>query len=306
MNDKVRLAQIFDVYYQFIPTKASVYLKRTGINNESYFTLSDLSGVTIDATNFFSIQQEGYKIVLDDRRENFTGNGYMTVTKPIIIENNNFPIIEYPIRAESDGLFFLWLRGQTLTGTYEADILLDNKIVNSISDLVVAGDNWFWIETSIVLPDTDQHTLGIRLKRDKNKLDKIFLSKLTGTGIDPFGSGFPNTESPFFTIHMQVYKVDGSFNLLYPFFIYDYKNSIEEVVQNDWYNFNINKLDSSFNPSNVSDMSNPSIMEGLIDYSEKAALVMSASGIREDNFIVWEITENDEYNFLPSAVKVLQ
>ena len=84
-----------------------------------------------------------------------------------------------------------------------------------------------------------------------------------------------------------------------PLFIYDYKNSITEVVQDDWYNFNIKVLDKFHGHTEVS------------DFSGNYYLVMSTSGTSTSNFITWELVNNsdvgspsaEEISYPPSAIK---
>ena len=72
--------------------------------------------------------------------------------------------------------------------------------------------------------------------------------------------------------------------------MYDFKNSIDEIKQTDWYNFDISGWDIG--------------TEDFLDYSEKIALVLSSSGISNSNFVIWELVPNDEYMALPSALKI--
>ena len=293
MNEKIRLAQIFDVSSQFSPTKSSVFLKRIGVNSLDSFVLAD-DIISIDATNFLNLEQNGYKFILNDSESGFTGNGYLSLVLSTDEDNNSFPIAKYPLRAIDPSLFFLFLRGKSTSSKYEVDILIDDVIVKTIDENVIDND-WFWVETSIVLPDTNRHILGIQFKRNDIILDKIVFNTDSNPSVDPQGSGPGHSISPYFTAHMQVYKVNNNFEILQPFSIYDFKNSLDEIIQTDWYNFDINyfNIDPSFG-SNIID----------IDYSEKAALILSSSGTNENNFIVWELVDSDEYSFLPSAIKI--
>jgi hypothetical protein len=76
-----------------------------------------------------------------------------------------------------------------------------------------------------------------------------------------------------------------------PIFVYDYKNSITEVIQDDWYNFDIKVLDDTHGYVTAN------------DFHESFYLVMSVSGSNTSNFIVWELVDNDEYNAPSSAIK---
>lgn len=65
-------------------------------------------------------------------------------------------------------------------------------------------------------------------------------------------------------------------------FIYDYKNSITEIIQDDWYNFNIKVLDDTHGYTSA------------VDFTESYFLVMATSGTNTSNFITWELINNDE------------
>jgi len=290
MNDKIRLAQIFDISGQFTPTKTSVYLKRVGKNTVNYFSLSNIDeeGCTIDATNFLTLTQNDYKYVLGDTKQDFTGNGYLEISSAT--SGNLYPVANYPIKANVAGLYYIWIRGLPENRSFAINILIDGKVVSSINE-VIEENTWTWFNNSFVLPDTNEHVLGIESVNADNLIDKIYISCRDITSTIPTGDGPDHSISPYFTVHMQVYRVDNSFNIYEAFDIYDYKNSIDEIFIDDWYNFNINVIDG-----------NPTLIN--IDYSEKAALVLSASGINEENFVVWEMVDNDEYQIMPSAIRI--
>jgi hypothetical protein len=293
MASNLRLGQVFDVYNQFVPTKASVYLKRMGLNLSNYFLLSSELGerTSIDATNFYNITQGDYKYILNDNYLGYTGNGFLDIYAST--GANIYPIVNYPVKTDIPHIFYLWIRGQARNGIFNANILLDDIVIKTIRETLLIADNtWRWFDTSFVLPDTEEHRLGIQVLNRENTLDKLCLSG-TNTSVDiPTDEGFRLTTSPFFTIHMQVYRVDENYNVLNKFDVYDYKNSIDEIIQDDWYNFNIKEL-SSLSPSDSS-----------LDYSERAAIVLSSSGAYAENFVLWELVDNDEYRNEPSLIRI--
>jgi len=299
MNEKLRLAQIFDVSDLFVPTKASIFLRRVGKNEGNSFVLSD--SVVVDATNFLDIKQGINKFILNDEEDGFTGNGYLSLQSSVdslVAMQREFPIVEYPIMAETEGVYYLWLRSKFLSGIGDisslpldlVDVLIDDVVVKTISLNTSDVSNWFWLNTEIVLPDKKQHTLGVRLRNIYSVLDKIIFNIDTGSSFDPFESGPPNSVSPYFTVHMNVHKVDDDFNILSQFPIYDFKNSISEVIQTDWYNFNIESWDMG--------------TDSFLDYDQKAALIVSSSGTSNSNFFLWELVDNDEYVVSPSGLKI--
>jgi len=70
--------------------------------------------------------------------------------------------------------------------------------------------------------------------------------------------------------------------------VYDWKTTRDEIITDDWYNFNINPISSSV----------------LINFDSTYAIVLSATGGDDTNFVLWELVDNDEYLVLPSAIRV--
>ena len=244
--------------------------------------------MTFDATNFSNIRQSDHKFILNDNNDNFTGNGFLSILQSS--EGNSFPIVEYPIRAEDVDKYNIWIRcksnseNTSIYETFSGSIFLDNIKVFDFNDSV--STDWSWTKNSIILPDTQLHTLGIRFNNLNQDIDKIYITTDDSSASVPINKGPDLNDSPFITVHMQVYKVDDNLSFGSAFDIYDFKNSIDEVIQDDWYNFNINVLNN-----------------GTVDYTEKAALVLSSSGVTKNNFILWEMVYNDEYLDTPSAIK---
>ena len=157
--------------------------------------------------------------------------------------------------------------------------------------------DWQWVNTTLVLPDIVEHILGIKIKGDNVLIDKIYIEDTTNT---PYGEGPDYTLSPYFTIHMKVYnseKIDPSVSTVVTgepnlsLYIYDYKNSISEVVQDDWYNFNISVMGNTHGYTQAS------------DFDGNYFLVMAVTGYSSSNFVVWEFVKSDEYLSSISAIK---
>jgi hypothetical protein len=273
----LRLAQMFDVSNSFTPIRTSLYLKRIGTNIAGYYLL-DAGDVPIDATNFNSLAQSGNKIVIDDRTAGYTNNGYMRVQ---FVSGSNWPTIFYTVQTTTPAKFYLYLRGWSSTGTFKASILVNDVVVNIVNSVAVAA--WQWFPTNFVLPDNKEHILGIRLEENDNLLDKVEIKSLA---VSPVGTGTAINLSPFVTLHLQVYDLEN-LEPHNPLFIYDWKTTVYEVHIDDWYNFFIRSLDGS-----------------NLSFDESYALVFSASGGSKDNYVIWELVDNNEYLLLPSAIKV--
>ena len=77
-----------------------------------------------------------------------------------------------------------------------------------------------------------------------------------------------------------------------PFLIYDYKNTLTDIIQDDWYNYDINAFEGAT-------IGNPSDIDDDIMY-----LVFNISGSHSENFLIWEQENNDEAVSLPSAIRI--
>lgn len=283
-----RLAQTFSVLGQYVPTKASIYLKRVGKNISSYFLLSDIP-IIIDATNFLDLQQQANKIWFDDRVPGFTGNGYMSMNPSLDIidtEDSDFGTLLYPIKSETGRAFNLRMRIRSLTSLFRCDVLMDDEHVRTIT-VTVSQDTWTWVELSFGVPDNKIHLLGIKLKEKGNAIDKLYIDYKGALPIaDDQGPDY--TVSPYFTVHALIYSTTDNLVPSEAFFIYDYKNSIEDVRHDDWYHFNIQLLDNRL----------------TADFSGSAALVITTTGSTENNFAIWERKASDEYDAFPSLIKI--
>jgi len=212
-----RLAQEFNVDQQYVPSKASVYLKKIGANISDYWPIYNTKKAVIDATNFSTIDQaemrsvDGSSIIMfDDTLSGFTGNGYMisnTVSNNPSFEVSDFGVVNYPIKAITADTFVLWIRClSNVSRVFQAEILLDGISFRTINEEVSdpsATSAWTWINTTIVIPDTKEHILGIKIKGNDVAIDKIYTD--TSANI-PYFEGPEYSVSPYFTTHMRVYE----------------------------------------------------------------------------------------------------
>ncbi|KKM89381.1 hypothetical protein LCGC14_1249260, partial [marine sediment metagenome] len=295
----LRLAQEFNVEGEYIPSKASVYLKRIGKNINNFWTLYDDRKNVIDVTNFSSINQKSNKIIFDDTISNFTGNGYMILSPREDLEiiggrDEDFSVINFPIKSENVNRFRLLIRGLVNSPDpsgelkFKIDILLDGVLVDEINKNITYNE-WTWFDSILTIPDQNEHILGIRLKEQSNAIDKIYLDTDDSVVGSIYSQGPSYSISPYVTVHLKIHESDGK----YPaesLFIYDYKTTIDEIKNDDWYNFNINLLDNRLN--------NPSA------FSEDCFIVMSTTGGGDENFVIWEIVDSDEYIPLNSAIRI--
>jgi len=288
----LRLAQEFEVNSEYLPTKASVYLKRVGENTFNFWPIYNTQKTVIDATNFSTITKEENRVIFNDTIDGFTGNGYMVLNEDNpSISDLDYDTVNYPIRAITPDTYKLWIRCiNTINNNLEIEVLIDGNVSKTIDTLIdnpSDGLEWSWVSTTLILPDNRDHTLGIRIKENGVAIDKIYIDVSTDT---PYTEGPDLSNSPYLTAHMKVYdSLKGEPGV--PLYIYDYKNSITEVIQDDWYNFDIKVLDDTHGYITAN------------DFHESFYLVMSVSGSDTSNFIVWELVDNDEYNAPSSAIK---
>jgi len=284
----LRLAQQFDIDGEFVPSKASMYLKRIGKNDRDYFLINNSSENVIDVTNFKDITSGLNKVYLGDTISNFTGSGYMILESN---SNSTFDVINYPIRASEDDTFDLWIRCISLqSNNFSVDILLDGNLSKTI-DVEINDPSiseWTWVSTTMVIPDTSTHILGIKIKERQAAIDKIYID---ADSMAPYNRGPDYSLSPYVTTHVKLYKSNSKNSPTDALFVYDYKNTIDHIVVDDWYNFNIKVMDNNHGFTEPSDF--------IGDYY----IVLSSSGGSYNNFIVWEFVDNDEYLSFPSAIR---
>jgi len=275
----------FCIFDKKLTQKEIDFLYNDGTGTEELSNISPTDEIlfTLEETDYTSAE-----IVFEDSLGGFTGNGYMICKE---FEGTHHKTLNYPIRAINPDTYDLWIRAiNANSNTLEMDILIDGVVSQTISTLIdnpSDGLEWSWVNTTLILPDSKDYTLGIRIKENNVAIDKVYIEVDSTT---PYTEGPDYIISPYLTTHMRVYdSLSGEPNSPIP--VYDYKNSITEIIQDDWYNFNINALASN---------------QGYItadDFSENYYLVMSTSGTDVSNFITWELVDNDEYSAPASAIK---
>lgn len=273
---KTKLAQVFPVYNNFTPSKASVHLKTSLHSNNSFFSVEDLD-IVIDATNFSSLIQGGYKFIFNDSIAGYTGKGCMEISA---LSSGTFPILSYPAMVSDSGIYNIYFRVRNPLVGIDIDTIIDGEVESS-SAFPAVGAAWSWIGVTATLVSGSIHTIGFQIQNAGAMVDKIVIKKLA---VAPAGDGPDYTESPYLTIHMRLFSVDSNTIPDVQYFIYDYKTTISEVVQDGWYNFNINFLHSN----------------GEQPYTDLCALVLSSTGSNNTNFMFWDLTDSTEYVVEPS------
>ena len=275
----LKLAQIFYVYGQFIPTKASIYLKTVGDGYSDYFDVS--ATVSIDALNFSHIVQSGHKFMPYTLYDDYTGKASLYLKN--ITSGSGYPKVYYPVKTSSPGTYTLWVRSRSSTGNFVADVYVDDVLAGTINQAAVPALAWSWFSTNFTLQDQNKHIISLRLRETETAIDKLCIasSVIVPASINEY-------QSSFITVHLQVYTVNADDVPQTQLDIYDSKSTATEIQADDWYNFDLNFLDSSES----------------ITFDNKYALVVFSVGGNSTRYVVWEFVETlDPYICGPSAIK---
>jgi len=264
-----QFGQLFPVGGEYIPTKASAYLRPYFTERYSYWgPMSASFPLVIDAANFSDLEQADHKMFLNDVESGFTGSGYMEVGgRGSSI--STYPVISYPIKSSITGDVYVHIRFIS-PGSSSCSLYLDGVLQSSLS--FATEVSWTWGSLLLTIPDTEEHIVSLSFEIDGLLLDKIVIKDSITS---PVGDGPDYSQSPYITAHARVFDLDSGSkpnNMLY---IYDYKTSIEEITTENWYNFNIATLHSDY-PITFND-----------DYY---ALVLSCSGVGA-NTLIWSTSD---------------
>ncbi|NJL70321.1 MAG: hypothetical protein HC888_01325 [Candidatus Competibacteraceae bacterium] len=272
-----RLAQLFEAN-TFAPTKASLFLRAVGISQSGAFTLG-ADVVSVDASNFSTLTQGENKLVFDGDDTEATGRGSIKTVRPAA--STDWAVANYPIRTNDPRGYFFAIRYKGVGAS--VTIFIDGISIQTSPLASSTAYNWHVFARPVGIPDADEHIMGVRIEGNGASLDKLYfgLSSPVFSGVGP-----DLTTSPFATVHLQVYEVDDSLQPQSPLSVYAYKTTRAEIKRDDWYNFDLNPL------------------YGSVSYAGAYALVVSASGGSNSNYVLWDALPNDEYSGLPSAVRV--
>lgn len=196
------------------------------------------------------------------------------------------PSVFYPIKSTLSSFpetYKVWLRVRSVYGLFSAGIYLDSVLKDSAYSTSISSE-WSWISSTLILEDSNIKELGIKIHSFGSELDKVFITP-ESSGVIPSGLGPLFNPSPYITVHAKIYKTD---NLLpsVPLYIYDYKNSLENIIANGWYNFDTNFLDNAWSES----------------FYGKYAFVLFSAGTNHNQYLIWDQENSDEYTGNPSAV----
>jgi len=248
-------------------TKVSVFLRKIGISL-SEINITD-SGTTFDVANFSSLEQGNPNIIFDNSVTGYYGNGYMSVLPKRGTGNNNWPILTYPLIANKYGkyTFYLRVRASNLI-SFNFSLAINGNIVSTHTASV--GTSWVWVSADIVVQDTKSFNLSVIPQTENVYLDSIHLTQSS------LPSSFEYSAS-YITLHMKMYEVDDNISPgnLVP--VYGYKTSIEEIIDDNWYGFEITPL------TGVS----------FITFDGNYAIALLVSGTTDEAYLMWDYSSED-------------
>lgn len=270
-----------------ILTKISVFLRLVGqAQTAACFTIAEEGGVSIEAGNFASLTQGNPSAVFDIEGSDYLGSGYIRMQSQVGSGTVSWPTLVYPVCAEKTGQHTVFIRVKSTsvsTTAFSFDVSINGGTEVSHTSSV-STSAWTWIPITIVIPTSDKLDLHITPKTSNVIFDSIHISK-SGT--------VPSTieyDSEFITLHFRMYEVDSSSNIIADIPVYKYKTTIDEVVDDNWYNFSLEAL-----PGNSS-----------LDFDSYYASALFSSGSNDKQYLIWDYAEDqdntDPYNIQCSLV----
>lgn len=249
-------------------TKVSAFLRKVG-NSFNVISIPEI-GAGFDATNFSKLKQGNPNAVFDNFAYGYYGIGYIKVGEKIGNDPSDWPMFTYPIVVEKYGKYKLFMRVRSDSKVNFVFSVAINGKTESDHEIAI-GLNWSWIFVNIVIPDNKPFELSIIPKTQNAYFDSFYLT----TGGLP--SSFSYTSS-YITLHMKMFEIDENLKPSFAINIYDYKTTIEEIVDDNWYNFETNPL-----PGNL-----------VNDFNKNYAMALYSSGLNNNLSLMWDYSKNEE------------
>lgn len=269
-----KLGQIFNVYNQYTPTKASVYLRLLGTPYDlPYFEIGE--GASIDASNFSRISQGDGSIYYTSDTSSWTGSGFLR-NNSAAVSSGNHPRSYYPIKAEANETYDLWVRGIRYSGDFTLNVYIDDAFQGQI-DSSGANNSWGWFNTQFTIEEDVAQTLSLELAAAGMGIDKVYLLP-SSIGTTPTGEGPDLDAAAYLTVHCNVWN--GNNNALG---IHDWKTTLDDILDDGEYNFDLNPLSGS-SPS----------------YAGALRLILAVSGASSSRNVTWEYCDVDPYLMQPA------
>jgi len=263
-----------------ILTKASVFIRTVGKTDSSASFLVPEDGfAAFDASNFSRLEQGDPSAVFDVVVDGSYGSGSMAISQAI--GTPSYPVLSYPVTAAKAGKYnvFIRVRTQTDVSQFSYELLVDG-FSSSENTATVTPGSWSWVSATIVIKDNKKFELSIKPKTQKSYIDSVIISS-SETMLDSI-----EYQSKFLTLHFRMYEVNDNISPGDAIPIYSYKTTIEEIKDDNWYNFALDPL-----PGNSS-----------ISFTLHYAAALFVSGSSDNLYLIWDYAENEEPVFDPYSV----
>ncbi len=262
-------------------TKISTYLRTVGQPTSLGFIVPENGGIVIDVPNFISYEQGNPRTTFDISETGYYGSGYMSIGSVSDSDNTSYPSFSYPIYFEKTGINDIYFRIMSLSNTVlEVKIFLDDVLIKQENLAILSLETWNWIQTSIIIPDNQKHTLKIQILSSDIKFNSIFITS------DENGEN-SSADSPYITVHAKIFELDSDYQPIVTYDFYDAKNTLLEIKNDDWYNFAIENVPSDFGQ----------------DINTRYAFAIFVSGASDKQYIIWDYAS--DFNALEEPYGVI-
>jgi len=249
-------------------TKVSVFLRKVG-NSSQVISINE-NGSGFDATNFSNLQQGNPNAVFDNFVYDYYGPGYIKIENKKGLGSTDWPTLTYPIVAEKYGKYKLFIRVRAdSTSNFNFSVSINGKTESEHE--ITIGLSWSWIFVYVVIPDNKPFELSLTPKTENVYLDSFYITK------NGLPSDFSYTSS-YVTLHMKMFEIDSQLKPSFSMPIYNYKTTIEEIVDDNWYNFETKALPGSLDSS----------------FDKNYAIALYSSGVSDNLYLMWDYSKNDD------------
>lgn len=262
----IEIGQNFTLDNGVFPTKASLFLRKTGISTP-YFTIVENVPFTIDASNVYEIDTYVNKVWFENSEPGFTGAGYISID--LVGYQSNKIKLKYPIKSAYNGKVYVYIRlnAISLDNPLEFTISLDEKQSKTSVPVFVSG--WNWVESDFVIFDKETHNFELTIDQNHLLIDKIIFSTYPLVLV---GNGNDYSTSPYFTLWTRINK---TLNGLPDTYIKSLSFlTSDKITKEDWYNFDLTPYD-------------------YLDYdSTDYSIIASASGQSASRYLIWDYAKD--------------
>jgi len=248
------------------PIKISAYLRKVGEPIQSYFSFDSNNKASIDACNFIKITQGNPNAIFDFDQNGFFGSGYIKLSETIDNYETNYPVFFYPVKTSEPGKYIIYIRLFSVSSSIRFNLYIDENISNTIDVSGISTTDWDIVSLELVFPDSDKHNLGIQIEKDNVLIDSVIISKDEYVIEDIVYDAF------YCTIHAKIYELDSENNVTSYLNVYDSKNTVNDIYQDDWYFFD----------------TKPLIGNSSLNINGRYSFVLFLSGNSSSHYILWD------------------